>query len=160
MAYQLTDWATPFFLTKLSVRTLPQEQQLVALWVPFLLGHLAGPDNIAAYALEDNKLSSRKMLSTSATIVHVTWASFAIYKQLFAGGGDRALLGASLAMCAVGVAKCALKVSALRKGDFGSIRSASKGRRPKHLLTNIQQALYGGHLAGEAQALPHRGADR
>ncbi|KAL1224742.1 hypothetical protein V5N11_027902 [Cardamine amara subsp. amara] len=40
----------------------PQNKQLVALWAPFLLLHLGGPDTITAFSLEDNALWNRHFL--------------------------------------------------------------------------------------------------
>ncbi|KAG2244392.1 hypothetical protein Bca52824_093765 [Brassica carinata] len=41
---------------------LPQNKKLVALWAPFLLIHLGGPDTITAFSLEDNALWTRHFL--------------------------------------------------------------------------------------------------
>ncbi|CAH8332307.1 unnamed protein product [Eruca vesicaria subsp. sativa] len=41
----------------------PQDKKLVALWAPFLLLHLGGPDTITAFSLEDNALWNRHFLS-------------------------------------------------------------------------------------------------
>lgn len=40
----------------------PQDKKLVALWAPFLLLHLGGPDTITAFSLEDNALWNRHFL--------------------------------------------------------------------------------------------------
>lgn len=40
----------------------PQDKKLVALWAPFLLLHLGGPDTITAFSLEDNALWTRHFL--------------------------------------------------------------------------------------------------
>nr|VDD20027.1 unnamed protein product [Brassica oleracea] len=40
----------------------PEDQKLMALWAPFLLLHLGGPDTITAYSLEDNALWHRHFL--------------------------------------------------------------------------------------------------
>lgn len=40
----------------------PQNKKLVALWAPFLLLHLGGPDTITAFSLEDNALWNRHFL--------------------------------------------------------------------------------------------------
>ncbi|KAM0997012.1 hypothetical protein ACFX13_007009 [Malus domestica] len=40
----------------------PNSHTIMALWAPFLLVHLGGPDTITAYALEDNELWLRHLL--------------------------------------------------------------------------------------------------
>ncbi|XP_024005180.1 uncharacterized protein LOC18029644 [Eutrema salsugineum] len=40
----------------------PQDKKLLALWAPFLLLHLGGPDTITAFSLEDNALWNRHFL--------------------------------------------------------------------------------------------------
>ncbi|CAL9226031.1 unnamed protein product [Arabidopsis halleri] len=40
----------------------PQNKKLLALWAPFLLLHLGGPDTITAFSLEDNALWNRHFL--------------------------------------------------------------------------------------------------
>jgi cytochrome c oxidase assembly factor CtaG len=55
-AYLLADSTAIYTLGHLSVDDTSDEHQLVAFWAPFLLLHLGGPDNITAYALEDNTL--------------------------------------------------------------------------------------------------------
>ncbi|XP_010449404.1 PREDICTED: uncharacterized protein LOC104731659 [Camelina sativa] len=40
----------------------PEDKKLVALWAPFLLLHLGGPDTITAFSLEDNALWNRHFL--------------------------------------------------------------------------------------------------
>ncbi|GJM90554.1 hypothetical protein PR202_ga06845 [Eleusine coracana subsp. coracana] len=73
-----------------------REQQLVAFWAPFLLLHLGCPDNISAYALEDNKLCR-----------------------------VADLLPASILMFVVGAAKYIERAFALWRGDLGNIRGSS-----------------------------------
>ncbi|XP_048132731.1 uncharacterized protein LOC115729945 [Rhodamnia argentea] len=50
-------------VTKLNSQSVDTETQLNAFWAPFLLLHLGGPDTITAYALEDNELWLRHLLS-------------------------------------------------------------------------------------------------
>ncbi|GJN12070.1 hypothetical protein PR202_ga30315 [Eleusine coracana subsp. coracana] len=52
-----------YALGTLSLRSRASEHRLIAFWAPFLLLHLAGPDNITAYSLEDNKLWKRHLLT-------------------------------------------------------------------------------------------------
>ncbi|WVZ66847.1 LOW QUALITY PROTEIN: hypothetical protein U9M48_016011 [Paspalum notatum var. saurae] len=113
-AYQVADWAAPFVLSNLSLGSTPAEHQLVAFWLPFLLAHLGGPDNIAAYSFDDNKISLRQAISTFLRFQGVVLAN------------KGALFWASAAMVAVGVAKYVERVRALRSGDFGNMRSSAR----------------------------------
>ncbi|XP_010441716.2 PREDICTED: uncharacterized protein LOC104724857 [Camelina sativa] len=63
-SYLLADWSANFavgLISKNQGKDLkpddpPQDKKLMALWAPFLLLHLGGPDKITAFALEDNAL--------------------------------------------------------------------------------------------------------
>jgi hypothetical protein len=74
--------------------------------------HLGGADNITAYSLEDNKLSMRQAASTALQLLGT---SFVIYKQIHD-------------MVALGVAKYFERAWALRKSDFGKIRSSASNK--------------------------------
>ncbi|XBI94924.1 hypothetical protein VPH35_031478 [Triticum aestivum] len=127
LAYQLANWAAAYALGNLSFGSRLEEQpQLVAFWAPFLLQHLGGPDNISAYSLEDNVLSGRQALNA---FVQVGGAIYVVYKHIYLGGGDRALLRASIIILAVGVAKYVERVFALRRGNLGNIRSSNKKKK-------------------------------
>ncbi|CAH8389063.1 unnamed protein product [Eruca vesicaria subsp. sativa] len=69
--YLLADWSANFAAGLISKNqwTEPkpnqeprQDQKLMALWSPFLLLHLGGPDTITAFSLEDNALWTRHLL--------------------------------------------------------------------------------------------------
>nr|AHW98500.1 hypothetical protein [Oryza brachyantha] len=109
-------------------RTTPQQQQQLALWAPFLLLHLAGPDNITAYSLEDTVLAGRQALTVA---VQIAGASYVLYKQIYSssaggGGGGGALLWVAVVMFAIGVAKYVERAMAMRQADLGNMRSTSK----------------------------------
>ncbi|KFK31560.1 hypothetical protein AALP_AA6G127700 [Arabis alpina] len=63
-SYLLADWSANFAVGLISKNQgkdpkpddPPQDKKLMALWAPFLLVHLGGPDTITAFALEDNAL--------------------------------------------------------------------------------------------------------
>ncbi|XP_039155754.1 uncharacterized protein LOC120287127 [Eucalyptus grandis] len=50
-------------LTKINSQSVDANTERNAFWAPFLLLHLGGPDTITAYALEDNELWVRHLLS-------------------------------------------------------------------------------------------------
>jgi Domain of unknown function (DUF4220) len=56
--------------------TIPGE--LTALWAPFLLLHLGGPDTITSYSIEDNELWWRHLLGL---VVQVVTAAFAFLQS-------------------------------------------------------------------------------
>lgn len=69
LAYLSADWVATVslgVLAKYSIEcgedSLDMNYTLQALWAPFLLLHLGGPDNITAYSLEDNELWLRHLL--------------------------------------------------------------------------------------------------
>ncbi|KAJ1277038.1 hypothetical protein BS78_05G263400 [Paspalum vaginatum] len=130
LAYQAVDQAAPFFLSNLSLGSTLREQQLLALWVPSIVAHLAGPDNITAYSLEDNKLSLRLYLSAGLQIIKIGWLMYTQWTIVTSKG---ALFRASLVMVAVGVWKYGEKVWAFTKADFGNIGSSSKKKQPRRL---------------------------
>ncbi|KAD3336528.1 hypothetical protein R6Q59_028670 [Mikania micrantha] len=75
-AYLLADWVANFAVSLISnsqgkptgetsgknLRTIVENQGLLAFWAPFLLVHLGGPDTITAFAMEDNELWFRHLL--------------------------------------------------------------------------------------------------
>ncbi|KAI9187450.1 hypothetical protein LWI28_028316 [Acer negundo] len=66
--YLLADWATNFAVGLISnsqgdsTTSKESSTYLLAVWPPFLLLHLGGPDTITAFALEDNELWLRHAL--------------------------------------------------------------------------------------------------
>ncbi|KAL3726177.1 hypothetical protein ACJRO7_031121 [Eucalyptus globulus] len=68
-------------LTKINSQSVDANTELNAFWAPFLLLHLGGPDTITAYALEDNELWLRHLLSL------ITQAGVTFYIFLMAGTG-------------------------------------------------------------------------
>ncbi|XP_062183712.1 uncharacterized protein LOC133887753 [Phragmites australis] len=119
LAYQLADSTATYALGRLSLSSTLREHRLVAFWAPFLLLHLAGPDNITAYSLEDNKLWKRHFLTLA---VQVLFAGYVVYKHIV-GSGILFSLGAPL-MTAVAVAKFSEKTWALRCANFDVIRGS------------------------------------
>ncbi|CAA7033843.1 unnamed protein product [Microthlaspi erraticum] len=77
LSYLLADWSANFAIgliaknqgKELKPDDPPQDQKLMALWAPFLLLHLGGPDTITAYSLEDNSLWHRHFLGLALQAV-------------------------------------------------------------------------------------------
>jgi len=137
LGYLLADSTAIYALGHLSVASSggSSEHQLVSFWAPFLLLHLGGPDNITAYALEDNRLWKRHL---QILIVQVLGAAYVTYKSM-ASGGTLLLLLASISMFVVGLAKYSERTWALKCSSISSIRrslSYQESEDPCQLLTH------------------------
>lgn len=118
LAYQLSNWVAPYALSNLSLGNTSWRQQLVAFWATFLMHHLAGPDNISAFSLEDNELSGREALNVFS---RVGGAIYVLYKHVYLSGGGGALIQASIIIFTVGAAMYLERALALWRGDLGNI---------------------------------------
>ncbi|CAM0149662.1 unnamed protein product [Urochloa decumbens] len=111
-AYMLADAAAIYVLGHLSVTSRTPEQELLALWAPFLLLHLGGQDNITAYALEDNKLWLRHL---QTFVAQVAAAAYIIYgSSIIVGERWSMLLVVTILVFFVGLVKYGERVWALR----------------------------------------------
>ncbi|CAN6355932.1 unnamed protein product [Urochloa humidicola] len=121
LVYLLADSTAIYALGHLSVAGGgSSKHQLVLFWAPFLLLHLGGPDNITAYALEDNELWKRHL---QILIVQVLAAAYVTYKSM-ASSGALLLFLASISMFVVGLAKYGERTWALNCSRISSIRSS------------------------------------
>uniref|UniRef100_J3LVJ2 DUF4220 domain-containing protein n=1 Tax=Oryza brachyantha TaxID=4533 RepID=J3LVJ2_ORYBR len=136
-AYVSADSTAIYALGHISLSSVTRDHKLVAFWAPFLLLHLGGPDNITAYALQDNQLWLRHL---QILVVQVLGAGYAFYKRIIAGGQQTMLLLATAFMFAVGLVKYAERTMALKRGNFSSIRSSVKD------LPGKQLRWFKGHL--------------
>ena len=146
-AYLLADSTAIYTLGHLSVDSRSDEHELVAFWAPFLLLHLGGPDNITAYALEDNTLWLRHLQTLS---VQVLGAAYVIYEYIARSG--TLLLMASISMFVAGLLKYGERIWALKCGNISSIRNSISARKfktnPYQLLTlgtSEEELLLGAH---------------
>ncbi|KAF6998401.1 hypothetical protein CFC21_014523 [Triticum aestivum] len=122
LAYQLSDMTAIYAAGQLLYSSnTPQDHQLIALWAPFLLLHLGGPDNITAYALEDSKLWKRHLL---ILVVQVAGAGYVLYKYI--AGSEIFLTLAAILILVVGVAKYGERTWALRSANFSILQSSLK----------------------------------
>jgi hypothetical protein len=127
LLYQVADAATGNAISNLTLCDTPvsdDEKVVVAFWAPFLLLHLGGPDNLTAYALEDNKLSGRKIFEMVWNIIGV---GYAVYKYTIRGGGHGGglLLAASMVMFAAGFTRYTERVYALWKANLDQMQEDS-----------------------------------
>ncbi|CAM0885518.1 unnamed protein product [Alopecurus aequalis] len=121
IAYNFGDIIATYTLARLSFFSTTGDHPLVVLWAPFLLLHLAGPDNIAAYALEDNQLSLRSMQTFFA---QVTAGGYFLYT--YRNISVDFLRIASRLMFALAVVKYGERWLALQRGNLGSISDSLK----------------------------------
>ncbi|CAM0870789.1 unnamed protein product [Alopecurus aequalis] len=125
LAYNLGDGLATFTLSRLAFFSAAGSHPLMVLWAPFLLLHLAGPDNIAAYALQDNQLSLRSLYIFFARIIAGVYFLYA-YRN---SSGDFIGLASRL-VSAVAVVKYWERWLALKRGNLGSIRDSLKQKKP------------------------------
>ncbi|CAM0908075.1 unnamed protein product [Alopecurus aequalis] len=128
LAYLLADSTAVYALGHLSFSTTVREHQLMTFWAPFLLLHLGGPDNITAYALQDNQLWLRHL---QILIVQVLGAAYIVKKNIARGGGSGDLLRlATFLMFGLGVVKYGERTWALKRGTLESIGISIKTQPP------------------------------
>ncbi|XP_037482783.1 uncharacterized protein LOC119361746 [Triticum dicoccoides] len=123
VAYQLSDSTATYAAGQLLFSGATKDHHLIAFWVPFLLLHLGGPDNITAYALEDSKLWGRHLLSL---LVQVLGAGYVLYRHII--GSGTLLMVAAILISVVGVAKYGERTWALRSAKFSNLQSSLKVR--------------------------------
>lgn len=121
LAYQMADSTAIYAMGHLSLGNAPHEHQLLAFWAPFLVLHLGGADSVSAYALQDNQLWLRHVLTL---IVQILGATSVLYKHI--RGSDPFLWLAAMLIFAVGILKYAERTWALKCGNFDSIRNSLK----------------------------------
>ncbi|CAL4999012.1 unnamed protein product [Urochloa decumbens] len=108
LMYLLAEYTTTYTLGHMSIGCKPGErQQLMAFWAPFLLVHLGGQDTITAYAMEDNQLWLRHLLTFA---VQALGAAYVLYKNI---GSRGPLVAPAVLMYLVGVLKNGERVWAL-----------------------------------------------
>lgn len=121
LLYLLADSVAIYVLGHMALSCKPREQQqLMAFWASLLLVHLGGQDTITAYAMEDNDLWLRHLLTL---VVQAAGAAYVLYKYV----GRGALLAASLLMFMVGVVKYGERIYALKSSGLDSIRKFLDG---------------------------------
>lgn len=76
-SYLLADWTANYAVAQITKNQgkeakhgdPPLNKKVLALWAPFLLLHLGGPDTITALALEDNALWKRHMFGLVSQVL-------------------------------------------------------------------------------------------
>ncbi|XP_015691364.1 uncharacterized protein LOC107303984 [Oryza brachyantha] len=143
LAYQLADSTAIYALGHLSLSSsvTTRDHRLVAFWAPFLLLHLGGPDNITAYALQDNQLWLRHLVTL---LVQALGVGFVLYKRIIIGSGVATpLLLATVFMFVVGLVMYGDRTWALKQGHLSNIQSSVRE------LPGKQIRWYKGYLQSE-----------
>ncbi|PUZ50388.1 hypothetical protein GQ55_6G055100 [Panicum hallii var. hallii] len=110
LAYQLADTTATYALGHMAIISSPsgERRQLMALWAALLLVHLGGQDTITAYALEDNRLWKRHLLTL------LVQAAGVFYVIPVNRGSNPRLSFAAALMSILGVVKFAERIYVLR----------------------------------------------
>uniref|UniRef100_A0ACD5ZJ67 Uncharacterized protein n=1 Tax=Avena sativa TaxID=4498 RepID=A0ACD5ZJ67_AVESA len=131
LAYLMADSTAVYALGHLSLSASVHDSQLVTFWGPFLLLHLGGPDNITAYALQDNQLWLRHL---QMLVVQVLGAAYVLNKYYIpastSDGGGHLLRLASFLMFGLGVVKYGERTWALKRSTLESIGVSVRTQPP------------------------------
>ncbi|TXG68418.1 hypothetical protein EZV62_003353 [Acer yangbiense] len=103
-----------------SSSSLDANTQLSAVWAPFLVLHLGGPDTITAYALEDNELWLRDLLG----LVVQTGMAISIFLMSWTAASRLSIL--SLVMLLPGIIKYGERTWVLRSNTRKKRRASSR----------------------------------
>ncbi|KAF8690874.1 hypothetical protein HU200_041278 [Digitaria exilis] len=153
LAYLLADSTAILALGHISLSATTREHRLVPFWAPFLLLHLGGPNNLSAYALQDNQLWLRHL---QMLVVQVLGATYVLYKHIATNG--LLVLEATTLMFAVGFLKYAERTWALRCGNLSSIRSSINKEPPTrhgHVHPHDDKAAAGEMMEESASRQAH-----
>ncbi|KAF8401928.1 hypothetical protein HHK36_012879 [Tetracentron sinense] len=91
---------------------------LIALWAPFLILHLGGPDTITAYSLEDNELWLRHLLG----VVVQVGVAFYVFLRSWSSGNRLSYLG--IPMFVPGIIKYGERTWVLRSASSKRFRES------------------------------------
>ncbi|XP_058770146.1 uncharacterized protein LOC131643833 isoform X1 [Vicia villosa] len=119
--YLSADWIATVALGILSKDTKDRKSDsnfvIMAIWAPFLLVHLGGPDTITAYSLEDNQLWPRHMLEL---LYQLAVAVYVVYRSW----NTDPLKYVTVPIIIAGVIKYGEKTWSLRSGSSDGFRES------------------------------------
>ncbi|XP_059659001.1 uncharacterized protein LOC132305369 [Cornus florida] len=124
-AYLLADWAANFAVGLISnsnnntTSGAVNNGDLEAFWATFFLVHLGGPDTITAFALEDNELWLRHLLSL---VVQCLAALYIFFQTL---PGNKIWIPTMLVFVA-GIIKYSERTRSLYLASFGNLRESMR----------------------------------
>ncbi|PKU81101.1 hypothetical protein MA16_Dca026604 [Dendrobium catenatum] len=118
--YLLADWVADFALGQLSnaMDDSSSSNAIIALWAPFLILHLGGPDTITAYSMEDNELWHRHLVGL---IYELIIAFYVLVRSL----PNTCLLTTTILIFFVSIIKYAERTYSLYKASIESYRRSS-----------------------------------
>lgn len=119
--YLSADWIATVALGILSKDTKDHKTDpnfvIMAIWAPFLLVHLGGPDTITAYSLEDNQLWPRHMLEL---IYQLAVAVYVVYRSW----NRNPLMYVTVPVVIAGIIKYGERTWSLRFGSSDGFRES------------------------------------
>jgi len=119
--YLSADWIATVALGILSKHTKDHKADpnfvIMAIWAPFLLVHLGGPDTITAYSLEDNQLWPRHMLEL---LYQLAVAVYVVYRSW----NTNPLKYVTIPVVMVGIIKYGERTWSLRSGSSDGYRES------------------------------------
>lgn len=123
LAYLLADYVAIYALGHLSQKDklLPEDEKMMHLhvfWAPFLILHLGGQDTVTAFAVEDNELWLRHLLS----LVSQVFLAGYVYRKSHPAGVR--LMRPAIVMFVAGAVKYIERTLALRAASMGCLRSS------------------------------------
>uniref|UniRef100_A0ACD5VLT7 Uncharacterized protein n=1 Tax=Avena sativa TaxID=4498 RepID=A0ACD5VLT7_AVESA len=148
LAYLMADSIAIYILGHMSISCKPREhQQLMAFWAPFLLVHLGGQDTMTAYAMEDNQLWPRHLLSLAVQAVGV---AYVLYKYI-SGSGTLVMAGALIFVA--GVVKYGERIWALKSARLDNLRMYLNNVEKPRMLSEIERGdFYSvGQIEGDSE---------
>nr|GMC70165.1 uncharacterized protein LOC109187834 [Ipomoea batatas] len=97
------------------------DNAIAALWAPFLLLHLGGPDTITAFAIEDNELWTRHLVTMIAQVLAV----LLVFYRYGILENNRFLIPTALIFIA-GVIKCGERIRSLSLASQDSLKKSMR----------------------------------
>ncbi|PKU87755.1 uncharacterized protein LOC110099645 [Dendrobium catenatum] len=118
-SYLLADWVADFVLGQLSnaMDDSSSSNAIIALWAPFLILHLGGPDTITAYSMEDNALWPRHLVGL---IYELIIAFYVLVRSM----PNTRLLAPTILIFFVAIIKYAERTYSLYKASTEGFRSS------------------------------------
>ncbi|CAL5032770.1 unnamed protein product [Urochloa decumbens] len=105
----------------------PVQSTLEVLWAPILLVHLAGPEQITVYSVQDNELWRRHIVTL------VSQVTVALYVFCVSWSGETSLLVAGILIFFIGIYKFSTKPWALKRATIdnlgGSLNSVPRKKK-------------------------------
>ncbi|CAO2205663.1 unnamed protein product [Urochloa humidicola] len=154
--YQAAELAAKGALGSLSLSSCnnvsAEKQQVIVFWASFLLLHLGGPDNMTAYALEDNMLSLRKVVQM---VLQLLGVMYAIWNYIYRAH-SRVLFAAAVIMFVAGSARYVERACALWRANLDNMQDSSKKPEPRsggststHTSTEVAMESHDQHEPAE-----------